>query len=77
MVQGQWQKYILAGPDLQSAKHLYYNTSAESEELNPATGTPRPFAPRDMPGRRHGQPFFIDASIGARRAQEVRRCTSY
>ncbi|KAK3289149.1 hypothetical protein CYMTET_3420 [Cymbomonas tetramitiformis] len=57
--------------DLQDDMNKYYNTSDGSEMINPHTGSPYPFAPRQLPGYQNGQPFMLDTRLGAYRAQQV------
>ncbi|KAK3270820.1 hypothetical protein CYMTET_20798 [Cymbomonas tetramitiformis] len=57
--------------DLQDDMNKYYNTSDGSEMINPHTGSPYSFAPRQLPGYENGQPFMLDTRLGAYRAQQV------
>ncbi|KAK3264037.1 hypothetical protein CYMTET_27197, partial [Cymbomonas tetramitiformis] len=57
--------------DLQDEVATFYDTSADSPQLSRNSRTPMPFAPRALPGRRGGQPFYIDAALEAYRARQM------
>eukprot|EP00854_Cymbomonas_tetramitiformis_P011110 gene11110-13128_t len=55
--------------DLADDMDVYYNTSDRSALST--TGIGMPFVPRSLQGFSGGQPYFLDAGIGAHRAQQL------